>query len=195
MPDHPHQERNWQGRLQQAFARADKVFGSHRTNERAKAAALRDFSPRTAAIHEAGHGVVTHRLGGQVRIIEVGQKHDGRGWIDGRSRMTWRASVTVEQMVAAILAGPIAHLRVDTSDAGLILVRDDRNDINRLVLETCKVDGEHDIAREADWRTQMPELIEHTAALVEENWPSIERVAEALLKRQRLTWSQFVKAL
>jgi hypothetical protein len=186
---------NWHGRLQEAFARADKVFGSRRVNERAKAAALRDFSPRTSAIHEAGHGVVTYRLGGQVKIIEIGQRHDDREMTNSRSRIAWRTSVTVEQIIVALLAGPIAHLRVDNSDAGLIFIRDDRNEINRLVLETCTVDGDHDVAREAEWRALMPELIEHAAELVDKNWRSIERVAEALLERTRLTSSQFVKAL
>ena len=171
--------------LYEAFRRAGKIK-----------AVRDDFSPRTAAIHEAGHGVATYRLGGQVRIIEIAQRQtDRRGWVIGRSRMVWRPSATVAQMVMGLLAGPIAHLRVDTSDGGLVFIRDDRNDINRLIEATCAVDGKHDIAREAEWRAQMPALIEHTTVLVEENWRSIEKVAEVLLVRKHLTGSQFLKAL
>ena len=188
-------ERNWHGRLQKAFARADKVFGSRGGNERTKAAALLVFSPRTSAIHEAGHGVVTYRLGGQVKIIEIGQRHNDRELTNSRSRIAWRASVSVEQIIIALLAGQIAHLRVDNSDAGLIFIRNDRNEINRLVLAACAVDGDHDIAREVEWRALMPDLIEHAAELVDKNWRSIESVADALLERTRLTSSQFVKAL
>jgi hypothetical protein len=189
-------ERDWPARLQEAFARADKFFSSYRADESIKSSTLQDFSPMTAAIHEVGHGVVTHRLGGQVRIIEIGQwQTDRGGWVNGRTRMAWRDSATVEQMVMGLLAGPIAHLRVDTSDSGLTFIREDRNEINRLVAATCVVDGDHDIARELEWRARSPDMIKHTAALVEENWPLIERVAEVLLERKHLTGSQFVKAL
>jgi hypothetical protein len=172
-------------KLYEAFRRAGEIK-----------AARDDFSPRTAAIHEAGHGVATYRLGGQVRIIEIGRRQADRGgWVNGRRRMAWRPSATVEQMVMGLLAGPIAHLRVDMSDSGLVFIRDDRNDINRLIAATCAVDGNHDIAREAEWRAQMPALIERTTVLVEENWRSIENVAEVLLLRKHLTGSQFLKAL
>jgi hypothetical protein len=140
------------------------------------------------AVHEAGHAVAVHRLGHGV--IEARLTGTG-GYVladcDYRTTLPTQDLYSAVELVnaarpdiVATLAGPAAearHLRLDS-------------------LRHCWTSSSCDVARVDTWLRQVVPndhesavawLVEHACWLVDQEWPAIERVAEALLERRALT--------
>jgi hypothetical protein len=160
------------------------------------------MTPKIAAHHEAGHAVVFHRLGHRVTEAEI---HSTGGYVrvsdcDYRTTLPARPDGLysgVELVNAARpdvvgrLAGPVAEAR----HRGLEQLREcwrqgesntDLGDVENWLRQVVHPD-EFDSA--AEWVTA------HAVWLVNENWPAIERVAAALLRRRVLNGEQVAELI
>jgi hypothetical protein len=142
-------------------------------------------NPRTTAIHEAGHAVVALRLG--LVFDHVSTIPDERAGIDGALHWTDLQSAGDLEIAAAadaivLLAGPFAEARLTESTLHEVLAGEAAGE-DREALATLGLDDEEFVAASRDAR-----------ALIEQDWPAIERVADALLECDILDFDE-VEAL
>ena len=140
---------------------------------------------RVTAIHEAGHAVVALRLGLVFdHVTTVPDDHaetDGAlHWTDLQSAGDLEIAATADAIV--LLAGPFAEARLIESTLHEVLAGDAAGE-DREALAMLGLDDEEFVAASRD-----------ALALVEQDWPSIERVADALLEYDTLDFEE-VEAL
>jgi hypothetical protein len=140
---------------------------------------------RTTAIHEAGHAVVALRLGLVFDFVTtVPDEHaetDGAlHWTDLQSAGDLEIAPAADAIV--LLAGPFAEARLTGSTLHEVLADDPAGE-DREALATLGLDDDEFVAAGRD-----------ALAMVEEDWPAIERVADALLESETLDFAE-VEAL
>jgi len=140
---------------------------------------------RVTAIHEAAHAVIALRLG--LAFDHVTTVPDDRGetdgalhWTDLQSAGDLEIAPTADAIV--LLAGPFAEARLTESTLHEVLADDPAGE-DREALATLGLDDEEFVAASRE-----------AFALVEQDWPAIERVADALLDRDTLDFEE-VEAL
>ena len=141
----------------------------------------RDSTPEEVAYHEAGHAVVGHSLGLVLVDVDVlGDSEGGHGHTNFRRPDWYRPEVSqderherfVEAVVITFLAGAIAEAR--------------RASFRNPNASGFDLDA---VAREWLHLLDSPDeeaLMQRAEALVDENWPAIERLAKALMRARRL---------
>jgi hypothetical protein len=142
-------------------------------------------NPRVTAIHEAGHAVVALRLG--LVFDHVTTVPDDDAETDGALHWTELQSAGDLEIAAAadaivLLAGPFAEARLTESTLHEVLAGDAAGE-DREALATLGLDDEEFVAASRD-----------ALELVEQDWPAIERVADALLECDTLDFDE-VEAL
>jgi hypothetical protein len=139
-----------------------------------------------AAIHESGHAVVARVLGIHV-ISAVADEGDSRvrtRSLGARAASPGNAARILERLIIVDLAGPEAE-RLRGGDDAEAWRSDARNAWDR-ALRIIRLRRDLDATAELPRLLQVEalELVEQllaiATALVEENWPAIERVAHAL---------------
>lgn len=140
---------------------------------------------RVTAIHEAGHAVVALRLGLVFdHVTTVPDEHaetDGAlHWTDLQTAGDLEIAATADAVV--LLAGPFAEARLTETTLHDVLAGDAAGE-DREALATLGLDDDEFVAASRD-----------ALALVEQDWPAIERVADALLERDSLDFDE-VEAL
>lgn len=141
------------------------------------------------AYHEAGHAVITRRLGYTVHSVTIKPGDDYQGLAVSDSPLFGRdptlggpESGTDERMqhrVIAALAGSVAERRFNPE----IFDIENSSDDYEVVFDTClRLGGDGDGASKVG-----EELYQKTEALVSEHWLEIDRVARALLDRTELS--------
>jgi len=140
---------------------------------------------RVTAIHEAGHAVVALRLGLVFdHVTTVPDDHaetDGAlHWTELQSAGDLEIAATADAIV--LLAGPFAEARLIDSTLHEVLAGDAAGE-DREALATLGLDDDEFVAASRD-----------ALALVEQDWPAIERVADALLEYETLDFDE-VEAL
>jgi ATP-dependent Zn protease len=140
---------------------------------------------RVTAIHEAGHAVVALRLGLVFdHVTTVPDDHaetDGAlHWTELQSAGDLEIAATADAIV--LLAGPFAEARLIESTLHEVLAGDAAGE-DREALATLGLDDDEFVAASRD-----------ALALVEQDWPAIERVADALLEYETLDFDE-VEAL
>jgi hypothetical protein len=142
-------------------------------------------NPRVTAIHEAGHAVVALRLG--LVFDHVTTVPDDDAETDGALHWTELQSAGDLEIAAAadaivLLAGPFAEARLTESTLHEVLAGDAAGE-DREALATLGLDDEEFVAASRD-----------ALEFVEQDWPAIERVADALLECDTLDFDE-VEAL
>ena len=132
---------------------------------------------RITACHEAAHAVVALRLGlifdHVTAVPDYDAETDGAlHWTDLQSAGDLEISREVDAIV--LLAGPFAEARLTKQSLHDVLAGDAAGE-DREALATLGLDDEQFVAASRE-----------ALALVEQDWPVIERVAEALLEFQTL---------
>ena len=135
---------------------------------------------RITAHHEAAHAVIALRLGlifDHVTAIpdDDAQTDGALHWTDLQSAGDLEISSEVDAIV--LLAGPFAEARLLKMSLHEVLAGDAAGD-DREALATLGLDDEQFVAASRE-----------ALALVEQDWPVIERVAEALLEYQALDFA------
>jgi ATP-dependent Zn protease len=147
------------------------------------------------AYHEAGHVVVGHRLGVELASVDI--LSDGQGgnghtvfnvprWFRPSATMDERRRRYAEAVVTTFLAGPIAEARV----AGFHNLEGSGYDLDAVAREWLRL-----LEPPERYEAQLDELTAEAEKLVDENWPAIERLAQALLERRRLTGAEALQLL
>jgi len=152
----------------------------------------RMLDTKTVAYHEAGHAVVACRLGiaiARVTTRVAGGAFFGGGWLAGHTQLDPVAEqrAAFQDRVWVALAGAAAQARVDPSSVregcatrDYALARKFYAELYRMPYCTDKeLAGDERRARE----------------LVAKHWPSVEAVAQELLKRGSLNGRQVVSLL
>ena len=136
----------------------------------------RDSTPEEVAYHEAGHAVVGHSLGLDLVAVDVlGDSEGGHrrpDWYRPEVSQDERHERFVEAVVITFLAGAIAEAR--------------RASFRNPNASGFDLDA---VAREWLHLLDSPDeeaLMQRAEALVDENWPAIERLAKALMRARRL---------
>jgi ATP-dependent Zn protease len=142
-------------------------------------------NPRITAIHEAGHAVIALRLGlvfdHVTTIPDDAAETDGAlHWTDLQSAGDLEIAATADAIV--LLAGPFAEARITDTTLHEVLAGDAAGE-DREALATLGLDDDEFVAASRD-----------ALALVEQDWPAIERVADALLESDTLDFDE-VEAL
>lgn len=140
---------------------------------------------RITAIHEAGHAVIALRLGLVFdHVTTIPDDHaetDGAlHWTDLQSAGDLEIAATADAIV--LLAGPFAEARLTGSTLHEVLADDPAGE-DREALATLGLDDEEFVAASRE-----------ALALVEQDWPAIERVADELLECETLDFTE-VEAL
>lgn len=140
---------------------------------------------RVTAIHEAGHAVVALRLGLVFDFVttvpdERAETDGALHWTDLQSAGDLEIAPAADAIV--LLAGPFAEARLTESTLHDVLADDPAGE-DREALATLGLDDDEFVAASRD-----------ALAMVEEDWPAIERVAEALLESETLDFAE-VEAL
>ena len=131
------------------------------------------------AYHEAGHVVVGHRLGidlASADILPDGQGGNGHTVFNVRPGFRDHPDY-IESVVVTFLAGPVAEARV----AGFRNPEGAGYDLDAIAREWLRL-----LAPRDQRAARLRELTKRAEVLVTENWPQIETVAQALLRRQSL---------
>jgi ATP-dependent Zn protease len=147
------------------------------------------------AYHEAGHVVGGHRLGVELASVDI--LRDGEGgnghtvfnvppWFRPGANLDDRRRRYAEAVVTTFLAGPIAEARV----AGFPNLQGSGYDLDAVAREWLRL-----LEPPKRYEVRLKELTARAEALVEENWPAIERLAQALLERRRLTGAEALQLL
>lgn len=140
---------------------------------------------RVTAIHEAGHAVIALRLGlvfdHVTTVPDDDAETDGAlHWTDLQSAGDLEIAPTADAVV--LLAGPFAEARLVESTLHEVLAGEAAGE-DREALATLGLDDDEFVAASRD-----------ALALVEQEWPAIERVADALLEYETLDFDE-VEAL
>jgi hypothetical protein len=140
---------------------------------------------RITAVHEAAHAVIALRLGlvfdHVTTVPDEREETDGAlHWTELQSAGDLEIAPTADAIV--LLAGPFAEARVTGSSLHEVLADDPAGE-DREALATLGLDDDEFVAASRE-----------ALALVEEDWPAIERVADALLDRDTLDFAE-VEAL
>jgi len=136
---------------------------------------------RITAIHEAAHAVIALRLGLVFDFVttipdEDAETDGAMHWTELQSAGDLEIAPTADAIV--LLAGPFAEARVTNSNLHDVLADDPAGE-DREALATLGLDDEAFVAASRE-----------ALALVEQDWPAIERVAEALLERDSLDFEE-----
>ncbi|QKC81546.1 hypothetical protein EB232_07700 [Mesorhizobium sp. NZP2077] len=148
------------------------------------------------AYHEAGHAVAALTYGGHVRIVTIDPAHGATGSVAYDSpmrrlrpdlRITPAGRMKIEAAIIIALAGEIAQRRHRPSSIRTWHGGSDRELAADLALR---------IAGSGDSATALLKWLEVRAKdLVNNYWPSIERLAAALLDRSTLRDGEIVAAI
>ena len=147
------------------------------------------------AYHEAGHVVVGHLLGVELASVDI--LRDGEGgnghtifnvppWFRPSATLDERRRRYAEAVVTTFLAGPIAEARV----AGFHNLEGSGYDLDAVAREWLRL-----LEPPERYEARLDELTVRAEALVDENWPAIERLAQALLERRSLTGAEALQLL
>ena len=147
------------------------------------------------AYHEAGHVAAGHRLGVELASVDI--LRDGEGgnghtvfnvpsWFRPSAQLDERRRRYAEAVVTTFLAGPIAEARV----AGFHNLEGSGYDLDAVAREWLRLlePPERHAAR-------LDQLTAQAENLVDADWPAIERIAQALLERRRLTGAEALELL
>jgi hypothetical protein len=148
-------------------------------------AAMTAPQTRITAIHEAAHAVAALRLGlifdHVTAVPDLEAETDGAlHWTDLQSAGGLEISADIDAVV--LLAGPFAEARLLDSTLHEVLAGDAAGE-DREALATLGLDDEQFVAASRE-----------ALELVQQEWPLIERVAQALLERETLDFAE-VEAL
>ncbi len=141
----------------------------------------RDSTPEEVAYHEAGHAVVGHGLGLDLVDVDVlGDNEGGHGHTNFRRPDWYRPGVSLDErhrrfaevVVITFLAGTVA----ETRHASFRNPNASGFDLEAVAREWLRLLDSPD--EEA--------LMQRAEALVDANWPAIERLAKALMNARRL---------
>lgn len=153
------------------------------------------------AVHEAGHAVVSRLLMPENRLTRVSILPAGRGAAGYNLTIpperTMYGKRELENQVCVLLAGRAAEMLVGGEDA---LTAGASNDLNRAAEIIAKMVNELGMGGEPAvslkvlsvnasdrCRTMLSELFEKTRHILEWNVEQLDRIAEALLKREALS--------
>ena len=136
---------------------------------------------RVTAIHEAAHAVIALRLGlvfDHVTTIpdEQAETDGAMHWTELQSAGDLEIAPAADAIV--LLAGPFAEARLTESTLHDVLADDPAGE-DREALATLGLDDEAFVAASRE-----------ALARVEDDWPAIERVADALLERDTLDFEE-----
>jgi hypothetical protein len=136
---------------------------------------------RVTAIHEAGHAVIALRLGlvfdHVTTVPDEDAETDGAlHWTDLQSAGDLEIAAAADAIV--LLAGPFAEARLTESTLHEVLAGDAAGE-DREALATLGLDDDEFVAASRD-----------ALGLVEQDWPAIERVADALLECDTLDFDE-----
>lgn len=139
---------------------------------------VNETDPRGPAHHEAGHAVAREVLGLRTALVELYVDAETRQWtgqliaggdpepppddLTRREVVALLAGLAADERFTEIPAAPFGHAGGDYGDAHRRLMKEG-------------LDGD-------ERRARIEELEEEARRLVEENWPAVEAVADALLE-------------
>jgi hypothetical protein len=127
--------------------------------------AQQDASRRRVAYHEAGHAVVGVTLGRELRDVSLGV-----------GTCTFTSADPLDAVVTSAFAGAVADAR------GIGTYSDSAGTLDQFNAEGL---ARAEYPRQADRDVYLGRMAERAVALVDEQWPAIERVATYLLDRGR----------
>lgn len=140
-------------------------------------------SLRPAAFHESGHAVANIALG--IRFCSVKIRSDGGGEVVGTGEMQSLSHQEVENKIVATLAGPYAEARLSRRSCVAIMLSSGEEDYRKVteMLEWLV----YRMRYIPDMREAERRFSEYTTEWLRDRWPSVERVANALIQHRELT--------
>src|SRR5262249_54095246 len=161
---------------------------------------------REVAYHEAGHAVIAHMLGYQVRRVSIAPKSGSTGHVSWRNPIKNRSVKSklqygseanldrvrhqIDHVIIVCMAGALAqkrhNRRSDWGYSGSGAARGEfllKGSDDQQVLELMSRVYEDEKVRDAYWRY----LKARAEDLVERYWPRIERLATTLLDRETIS--------
>jgi hypothetical protein len=146
---------------------------------------------RCAAFHEAAHAVARLFIGAPLTSVEINDR--GGGFAHGKLGRRWiarRWPLRGWDLVLCAMAGPCAEARVSHRSVVQVVLRAGLDDLEQTKLPVMWLVA-HGYARDPD--TAWTAGCRRTRWFLSQRWAAIERVAEALLRRGRLSGRQVRK--